>query len=267
MGENMEQLMARLDMDEQFDAEISLKRLIGNDSARAILQLHIDQFYNERVAGLNPQLSPILLIGGKGTGVHSFARSISNSLASLCFHTVSGTWLSDGVIYLHSFIGEGEDETYYIAGDKLSSNIQMQLWKMLTERKLFYYDFESLSWKKKPLSGNKLIILSTEKKESISYPLLKQFKIQVNLTKLTVDEIELALRQRVSLLGWTISSPELLSKIAQSCSEIGSAMQVLSMAHLVVRSKNEDILTEKQLNVALHLLDKNIKAANLNKSS
>jgi hypothetical protein len=133
---------------------------------------------------------------------------------------------------------------------------------MLTERKLFYYDFESLSWKKKPLSGNKLIILSIEKKESISYPLLNQFKIQVNLTKLTTTEIELALRQRVSLLGWTISSPELLSKIAQSCGEIGRAMEILSLSQLIMTSRNENVINESSFNAALHLLSKNTKAAN-----
>jgi DNA helicase TIP49 (TBP-interacting protein) len=266
MEENNEQLIAHLDMDEPFDQEISLKRLIGNDSARAILQLHIDQFFNERIAGLNPQISPILLIGGKGTGVHVMARAISNSLGNLLCHTVTAKWLNDGVIYLHSFLAEGDEFSgYYIDGDKLNSNNQLQLSKIFTEKKVFFYSFESMSWEKRPF--DRLIILSTSNKNEIPHVLLKQFKIQVNLTKLTTTEIELALRQRVSLLGWTISSPELLSKIAQSCSEIGYAMQVLSMAHLVVQSKNEDILTEKQLNMALHLLDKNIKATNLNKSS
>ena len=261
MDENMEQLIAHLDMDEQFDQEISLKRLIGNDSARAILQLHIDDFFNKKLAGLNPQLSPILLIGGKGSGVHVMARAISNTFGNLLCHTVTAKWLNDAVIYLHSFLGEGDEfSAYYIDGDKLNSNNQLQLSRILTEKKVFFYSFESMSWEKRPF--DRLIILSTKNKDDLPDMLLKKFKIQVNLTKLTTTEIELALRQRVSLLGWTISSPDLLSKIAQSCSEIGSAMQVLSMAHLVVRSRNEDILTEKQLNMALHLLDKNIKATN-----
>jgi hypothetical protein len=225
------------------------------------LQLHIDDFFNERLAGLNPQISPILLIGGKGTGVHVMARAISNTLGNLLCHTITAKWLNDGVIYLHSFLGEGDEfSAYYIDGDKLNSNNQLQLSRIFTEKKVSFYSFASMSWEKRPF--DRIIILSTSNKSDLPDMLLKKFKIQVNLTKLTVDEITLALRQRVSLLGWTISSPELLSKIAQSCSEIGSAMQVLSMAHLVVQSRNEDILTEKQLNVALHLLDKNIKLAN-----
>ena len=225
MEENTEQLMAHLDMDEQFDAEISLKRLIGNDSARAILQLHIDEYFNNMIAGLNPQISPILLIGGKGTGVHVMARAISNTLGNLLCHTITAKWLNDGVIYLHSFLGEGDEfSAYYVDGDKLNSNNQLQLSRIFTEKKVSFYNFASMSWEKRPF--DRLIILSTSNKSDLPDMLLKKFKIQVNLTKLTVDEIELALRQRVSLLGWTISSPELLSKIAHSCSEIGSPMKV-----------------------------------------
>jgi hypothetical protein len=259
MEEKLEHILNQLDFDEEFEQQVNLRTLVGNESAKMILRAYVDQFFNDRLAGKNPQLVPILLTYQKCSGVHTFARSISNSFASLCFHTVSGTWLSDGVISLHSFIGEGKDETYYIAGDKLSSNVQMQLWKILSERKLFYYDFESSSWQEKQLSGNKLIILSTEKKESISYPLLKQFKIQVNLAKLILSQIDLALKQRVRLLNLKIRE-DLLGKIAQCCpDDVGKAMEVLAMAHMLNRSHvgDTELITEKHINQALHILNLN----------
>ena len=55
--------------------------------------------------------------------------------------------------------------------------------------------------------------------------------------KLTTTEIELALRQRVSLLNIKISDQGLLGKIAQSCGEIGRAMEILSLSQLIMVNK------------------------------
>jgi hypothetical protein len=165
------------------------------------------------------------------------------------------------LIYLHSFLGEGDEfSAYYVDGDKLNSNNQLQLSRIFTEKKVSFYNFASMSWEKRPF--DRLIILSTKNKDDIPHVLLKKFKIQVNLSKLTTTEIELALRQRVSLLGWTISSPELLSKIAQSCGEIGRAMEILSLSQLIMVNRNENIINESFFNAALHLLSNNTKATN-----
>lgn len=261
MDENIEQILAELDINEPFENEISLKRLIGNDSARAILQVYVDQFFNERLLGLNPQISPILLIGGKSSSIHVMARAISNSLGNLVLHTVTAKWLNDGVISLHNFLGEGDEfSAYYIDGDKLNSNNQLQLSKILKEKKIFYWDFESMSWEKKPFE-NRLIILSTQNKDEIPHILLKKFKIQVNLTKLNTTEIELALRQRVALLNISLSSPELLTKIALCCSSVGQGIDLLVLSQRVSRNQNMDRISEAEVNKALHLLDKNMKAA------
>jgi len=257
--DNIEQIIAELEIDELFDQEISLKRMIGNDSARAILQLYIDEFFNNRLAGLNPQHSPILLIG-KSSSIHVMARAISNSFGNLLCHTITAKWLNDGVINIHNFLGEGDEfSSYYIDGDKLNSHNQLQLSKVLKEKKIFYYDFVSQSWQKKPF--DRLIILSTSNKDEIPHILLKKFKLQVNLTKLTPQEIELALRQRINLLKLKMSSEDLVCKIAQTCETINQAMQVLVMSLRIMKSRNKETITEAHLNMALHLLNENIKAA------
>ena len=260
MEKNIEQLIAQLDLDEPFEQEISIRTLIGNNSARAILQLHVDQFYNNRLAGLNPQHTPILLIGGKSSSVHVMARAISNSFGNLVLHTVSSKWLNDLIIPMHAFLGEGDEFSgYYIEGDKLNSHNQFQLSKILKEKKIFYYSFESMSWEKKKF--DRLIILSTQNKDDLPNLLLKKFKIQVNLKKLSVDEIALSLYQRKALLQLKFSSDDLISKIAQCCSDIGQAMEVLVMSLRIMRSRNEDVLNERHFNIAIRLLDKNMKAA------
>lgn len=263
MDENIEQIIAELDFNELYEQEVSLRTMIGNDSARAILQVSVDEFFNNKIAGLNPEHTPILLIGSKSSSVHVMANAISNSFGSLVLHTITAKWLNDGVISMHSFLGEGDEfSAYYIDGDKLNSNNQLQLSKILKEKKIFYWDFESMSWEKKPFE-NRLIILSTQNKDEIPHILLKKFKIQVNLTKLTSQEIELALRQRIKLLNLKISSEDLVGKIAQTCGTINLAMQVLVMSQRVSKNQNKDKehISENDVNAALHLLDKNFKAA------
>jgi len=162
---------------------------------------------------------------------------------------------------MHSFLGEGDEfSSYYIDGDKLNSNNQLQLSKIIKEKKVFYYDVSSMSWEKKPFE-NRLIILSTSNVDKIPHILLKKFKIQVRLKPLNASEIELSLRQRIKLLNLKISSEELVGKIAQCSSDIGQAMEVLVMSLRIMKSRNEKITSEKHVNYALRLLNENMKAA------
>ena len=81
MEEEIEQLIGQLDLDEPFDQEISIRTLIGNNSARAILQLHVDEFFNNKIAGLNPS---ILSLGISypipENAIKAFAKKISGKL-------------------------------------------------------------------------------------------------------------------------------------------------------------------------------------------
>jgi len=262
MEKKIEHIIARFDFDEEFEQEVNLRTLIGNDSARAILQTYVEQYFNEKIAGLNPQISPILLIGGKGSGVHVMARAVSNTLGNLLCHTVTAKWLNDGAINIHNFLGEGDEFSgYYIDGDKLNSNNQFQLSRIFAEKKIFFYSYESQSWEKRPF--DQLVIFSTPNRDNLPPILLKKFKVQVNVTTLNTEEIELALRQRVSLLNLEISSYDLITKIAQISCDVGQAMEVLSMSLLILRAGNGNTttLTEKVVNIALKLMDKNMKSA------
>ena len=255
MDEEIEQILNQLELDETFNELISLNRLVGNRNAVAIAKTYVNSYQNDLADGKKPTIKPMLLIYQKGSGVHTFARSISNFFGSLQFHSVSGSWLSDGVIGFNQFFWEGDEfSSYYIHGDKFPSNCQLQLYTTLSTKKLPYFHWETNKWSKKPFS--RLIILSTENKDNLSSLLLKQFPIQIYLKKLTVQEVALGLKQRLALLNLT-SSEDLLGQIAQCCSDVGQAMEVLAMSYRVMRSRNEDQLSEADFNKALHLLDKN----------
>jgi hypothetical protein len=260
MDEEIEQIIVKLDLDETFNEEISLNRLIGNKNAKEIVTTYLNSYQNDLADGKKPELKPILLIYENGSGVHVFARAISNFLGCLQFCTVSGTWLSDRVIGFNQFFWDFEQpfSSYYIHGDKFTSYSQQQLYAVLTTKKLPYYDFAENKWTRKTFS-NKLIILSTEKTDNLTSLLVKQFPIQVYLTKLTVEEVALALKQRLALLNLTISSEDFLGQIAQCCSDVGQAMEVLPMGYRIMRSKNEDQLSKSHFNRALHLLDKQFR--------
>ena len=53
-----------------------------------------------------------------------------------------------------------------------------------------------------------------------------------------------------------------MSKIAQSCGEIGRAMEILSLSQLIMVNRNENVINESFFNAALRLMDSNVKAAN-----
>ena len=100
-------------------------------------------------------------------------------------------------------------------------------------------------------------LIAAEKKDMLAYPLLKQFPIKINLEKLNQNEVISAIKQRIDLLGWKISSENLISKIAQ-CGEIGQAMETLSIIYMVMRGKNQDQITEEHVATALSLVSQNI---------
>jgi len=253
----IEQMICQYELDEFFESEVSLRTLIGNSNQREIAQNYIDSYYNDVNSGLSPKLAPILLVGSKEAGVDMFARSISNSFGCLAHHTISGNWLSDLIVNLHSFLGEGNEySSYYIHGDRLNSTIQVQLFRILSERKIQYYDYESKTGPKRDFK-NRLVILSVENKEMLAGALLKLFPIKLYLNKLSELEVNLALNQRVNLMKIKISPIGLLAQISFCCPTIGKAIEVLAMSWRICRCRNGDVISEKDVNSALHLINNN----------
>jgi Holliday junction resolvasome RuvABC ATP-dependent DNA helicase subunit len=253
-----QQIIATLELDEYFNDCVTLQTLIGNDNARTILQAWVDAFFNDRISGLAVEYVPILLVG-QSCLAETVARAVSNSVGNLLCHTISAQFLNDNSLSLYNFLTEGnEHSTYYIEANKLNSNCQLQLFKILKEKWIWFYSYESQKWEKRPFQ-NRLIILSTPTKDELSPLLLRQFKIRVNLAPLNQNQIESAIKQRLALLNLKISS-EIPAKIAQCCpDDIGKAIEILAMSHMMSRSRldGSDAITEKHINRALHLLDKN----------
>lgn len=259
MDKEIDQIISQIEFDELFEEQVSLRLLIGNENAREIAQNYIDSYYVDLNAGKKPKLSPILLVGSKDSGIHIFARAVSNSFGCLCHHTMAGTWISDGLVNLNSFFGEGNEfSSYTIHGDKFNSTAQIQLFRILTERKILQWDFISKTWEKRDFT-NRLIILSVENKEILPNALLKLFQIKLNLSRLTPLEINLALNQRGNLMQLKINPIGLLHQITECSSTIGQAMEILSTAYRISRTKSPDspIITTVEVNQAIHWLSKN----------
>jgi len=253
MAENIEQVLSQLEISETFEEQITLRTLISDKPAIELADIYVQQHFNDKLAGKTVKLKPILLIGNQSAGVHTFARSISNSLANLNFHTVSGKWLSVGAVTMHGFLGEGDEfSSYYIChGDKLNSACQRQLFEILCSEKVFWFDFEEKTWSKKEFK-NRLVILSAEKKENIEFPLRTKF-LKINLKPLSVDDVKQALSQRVKFLKLKTSCPNCIEKIAEQFPLIGKSMEVLGLAYRIMRSKNQDVITKEHIMKAVNL--------------
>ena len=253
--------IAATDINAEFDANVSLKTIIGSPHAVSIAKAYIDQYYNDIADGRNPLLTPILLVGQ--SGMSTFARAISNSFANLHFKSSHSHWFSGGVQDLNRFFYFGNyGTTFYISAiDTLNIMSQYMLWKILSNRRLNVNDYETKIPINAPLLNN-LHIFSAKNTDNLTEPLLAQFPVKIFIGDLTRDELFYAIKQRATLLKLSYENDQVLFNIAIiSGKDINMAMELLSLGMRLMRSNNEIVLTSKIMNTAFLLADANLKIA------
>jgi hypothetical protein len=254
---------AETDIDRNFNKEISIRRLFGNESAKKIVQSHIDQYYNDAALGRNAQLCPILLKGS--IGVRTFAQAIHNSFSNLSLKSICSFWFTQGVEELNRFFHVEGDKytTYFIRRlDCMSSAAQLTLHRILSEKQIMVWDMVENSFQKVSIE-NRLIICSASDLSKIAKALLRVFPIKVYIKKPSTEKLIAILNQRMSFLGWSAADSAVIRSIAQVAqNNTDRAFQILSNAYSVMRAENKDLLTFKHLNETLHRLNQNMQAVN-----
>ena len=252
--------IASTDINDDFEANVSLKTIIGSPHGASILKAYIDQYYNDVADGKKPQLSPILFIGQNGC--KTMARALHHSFANIHFKSSHSHWFAGGVQDLNRFFYYGNyGTTFYIAAiDTLNIMSQYNLWKIFSDRRLNVKDYETNIPINAPLC-DALHIFSAKDTNNLTEPLLAQFPIKIYIGNFTRDELFYAIKQRASLLKLSYESDQVLFDIAIiSGKDINMAMELLSLGIRLMRSHNEIVLTSKIMNTAFRLMDANIKA-------
>lgn len=247
-------------IDFDIQQNISLKSIVGNKHAVEMAANYIGDYYNNKEV---PFLKPILLVSRNSC--KTMAAAISNSFGNEGgnFNYVCGSFFSSGILELNNYFSYGNYcSTYYISNiEKLNSLNQYKLGRIFYECRINYIDRNTKLPISRPLFKH-LHILSCKNIREINKPLLDQMGIIINLSALNESEILQVLQQRIKLMNLTVSPENVLIKIAQRCcsASVQKAIELLSLSLCLMRAGDESILTQKHIDRALFLDEKNTEA-------
>lgn len=246
------------DIDSEFEAQISLPKLIGHRHAVQAAQAYIESYYADLSSGRNPRLNPILLIGNSGG--RTMARAIHNSFAGLEFRVASALWMNSKLQEINYFFSQGDQHTtYYIVdADRMDSAVQYGLFNILYEKQISIFNMEEQT---KVEFQNRLIILSAPKLPSFNTLLMGRIGLKLNLGKLSKTEVEAVIKQRLSFLNWPYNSDKVIEIVAQQgLNDVGKALDVLALSYSIMRSQGHDCMTEEFVSQAAHIVSENVRA-------
>lgn len=242
------------DINANFDDEISLYNIVGRKNTVQKLRIIREGIFNSISNGQIPQLEPILFVGKSAS---TYARAYSNSIGNLEFHEAYGSMIYNGGASFDNFLTQGGDSsTYYLRDiDKLIPYCINLLYKLLKYKILHISSFYDKSLEKN-IPFNSLLLLSAQEEDKINPAIRNNINIVCKLEEYTQQDIYNILIQRVKFLGWGVDwKYKVIEHIATiSMEDVIFALNLLSWTIRCALSEGRDILTEKDLNKALHIL-------------
>ena len=241
-------------VNERFDQEISLWKLIGQKSTIEILQRTILCYQNDLSENRKPRLPSILICSDeRGLGSETLSRSMTSSLAMPIKTTFGDSLRFD--VNVQEFLQDSSDETaFYISNaEKISSNIQQVIYRIMKDKMLRLAGRYGQVPQYVPFD-NRLIILGTTNEISLASSLRRLFDLRISLTLFDDELLFNILRQRVNLLCWKTSDDVLNHIVLHSQGNPSKAIRtILQTAYVVMRSEGKDIIEEEHVNKSLKL--------------
>jgi hypothetical protein len=234
-----------------FDKDISLFSMIGQDQTRKLLLTWINSYYVNRSENKESRIGSILLIGRTAT---TLARAMSNSFGNTSFHFVEGFYLSNGI---------GYDE-YFMEGDSLTTCFVHQVEKckqwLLPEFHRILHEGVLRQPEKigviqeQYFPIDKLIIFSAYDEKSMDPHLVDSMDVVCRLKKYSAEEVHRILKQRVLYMKLETENQILdtIRDITQG--DVKLAIRLLDWTNRCSKAEGEIVLRLKHLNCALHLL-------------
>lgn len=238
------------DLTSDFDKDINLKFLVGQDQGCKILQTIIDEHHWEQNL-----IKPILLYGRSGSS--AIARAFSNSLCNTAFFEVESGQIGCGVS-LHELI-ERIDEftTYHIKGvDMIAYMYNHQLFRLVKDRLIYIPAIRGLSQEYKRYFWGQLV-LSVEKPTKFTKTLEKYCEAVIHLNDcLEGKDIIRILRQRIDYFGIELQDkPQIIEAIVQVVSgDVKLGIELLKWSLKSCYAQGESKVTIQHLNQALMML-------------
>lgn len=233
-----------------FGNDISLHHFIGQRTSVDILNTVIEQTYNDRIDGRNPEIPSILLVGP--TGKKTLAQAIHHVIGNLNFKIGTGQTLGMGDDVSLHFREADENTTLYIQGSDCLSIFSVNIiQKILCEKMLYVYDPFTRTKESYPYN-DRWIILSATDESRINPSIAKAIDIRCVLTKYTDFELFQIIKQRCDYLGWDYESDEVLNIVARNSNGIaGLGTRILQMGYRLARSEGKDVISIHHVNRAV----------------
>ena len=242
------------DVGHHFLQDISLFRYIGQSKSVEMLTMTLDQYCNDLLMERNPCFQGILLVGPQGSGRRTLAHALANTM-NCQIYEADGLTMSMGGQDVSAFLEQGDRDQIHIIirAEKLSPYCCQILIKALVENTLVKNEYGEEKILQEPYYP--FIILLAEQTRLVNPILRREMDVMCELGKYTYDEISQIISQRLSYLNWQVESDSVIQAIVQvSCGWADRAVKLLDWSYRVCRSKDEEVITEKHLNQALHLL-------------
>lgn len=255
MSQNNTLKTIHTNVNEQFEQEISLWKLITHEPAVEILQRTVLCHQNDIAEGRSSKVPSIMISANtQGLGSETLARSLASSLA-MPLKVGFGSAISFDYQVKDFFLDASEDTAFYIReAEKLNPSIQQNLYYVIKNQILKIPNRYGEPKEYVPFQS-RLIILGTTQESVFTQSLVNIFDLRLSLTLYSHQQIVQILKQRVAFLGWQIESDAVLDFIALSSN--GSPNQavwhLLQTAYTIMRSESKDVMEMKHVTIARSL--------------
>lgn len=221
----------------------SIYKIIGQTRAVQQVKVALDAYFNERISKPEEAALPhTLLIGPAGTGKSMLASLVATELCVGFHEELAQNIKSPKHLQGLLLLAEPGDCVFVDEIHELPPTVQTTLYRCLEERRLF------LGGERKSIKLPAFTFIgATTDQWALAKPLLDRFKITLRLQHYTDDEIAKLVKQRIAVLGWSITDEAIAGIASRGRNTPRLALRMLEACRRHQLAENAETITDAHL--------------------